>query len=153
MTQLHPYLTFNGNCEEAFEFYKSVFGGEFTFLGRFSEMPESPDYTVSEEDKNKIMHVSLPIDGDYILMGSDAGGDWAPNTVVGNNFSLSLTVASKEEADKLHSQLSEAGTITMPMGDTFWGDYFGMCVDKFGISWMISYNAQQQQEQQHTGKD
>ena len=139
MATTNTYLNFNGNCEEAFNFYKSVFGGEFTYLGRFGEMPGSEESTVSEEDKNKVMHVSLPI-GKSILMGSDTGGDWAPSFVQGNNFSVSVTADSKEEADNLFNKLAQGGQITMPLDNTFWGDYFGMLTDKFGVNWMMSYN-------------
>ncbi|WP_215225635.1 VOC family protein [Echinicola shivajiensis] len=140
MATLNPYLNFLGNCEEAFNFYKSVFGGEFTYLGRFSEMPPQDGVTLSEEESNKIMHVSLPIGSHTILMGSDVGGDWAPQTVIGNNISVSITADTKDEADKLFGGLSNGGQVTMPMADTFWGDYFGMLTDKFGINWMVSFN-------------
>ena len=139
MATTNIYLTFNGNCEEAFNFYKSVFGGEFSYIGRFGEMPESDDYKVSEADKNKIMHVSLSI-GSSILMGSDTGGEWAPNYKQGNNFSISISADSKAEADKIFNALSKDGQVTMPMDNTFWGDYFGMLTDKFGINWMMSFN-------------
>lgn len=144
MATTNTYLNFNGNCEEAFDFYKAVFGGEFNYLGRFGEMPESEEYKVPDSDKNKVMHVSLPI-GSSILMGSDTGGDWAPSFIQGNNFSVSITAESKEEADKLFNALSKEGKITMPLDHTFWGDYFGMLTDRFGINWMISFNEQQQQ--------
>lgn len=140
MTKINPYLTFLGNCEEAFNFYKSVFGGEFTYVGRFSEMPEDPNYKMPEKDKNKIMHISLPISNETILMGSDTGGEWAAKTNIGNNISLSITAGSKEDADKFFNNLSKDGKATMPMSKTFWGDYFGMCTDKFDINWMISFN-------------
>lgn len=139
MATTNTYLNFNGNCGEAFDFYKSVFGGDFNYKGTFGEMPQSDDYTVPEGDKNKIMHVSLPI-GSSVLMGSDTGGDWAPNFKQGNNFSVSVTADSREEADRIFAGLSEEGQVTMPMENTFWGDYFGMLVDKFGINWMISFN-------------
>ena len=109
MTIVNPYLTFLGNCEEAFNFYKSVFGGDFTYLGRFSEMPPQEGATLSEEDKNKIMHVSLPISKETVLMGSDAGGEWGPNTIVGNNITLSITVVSNDDADRFFNQLSGGG--------------------------------------------
>ncbi|MEO7316216.1 MAG: VOC family protein [Ginsengibacter sp.] len=144
MATANVYLNFNGNCEEAFNFYKSVFGNEFTYIGRFGDMPESEDYKVQEESKNKIMHVSLPI-GKSILMGSDTGGDWAPSFLQGNNFSISITGDSKDEADKLFNALAQDGKITMPLDHTFWGDYFGMLTDKFGINWMMSFNEKQQQ--------
>lgn len=141
MTTTNTYLNFNGNCEEAFNFYKSVFGGEFTYIGRFGGMPSSEDYTVPETDKNKVMHVSLPI-GSSVLMGSDVGGDWAPSFKQGNNFAVSISAHNKEEADRIFNFLSTDGQITMPLMHTFWGDYFGMLTDKFGVNWMMSYNKQ-----------
>ena len=141
MATTNTYLNFNGNCESAFNFYKSVFGGEFTYIGRFGEMPETEEYKVPEADKGKIMHVSLPI-GASILMGSDCGGDWAPTFVLGNNFSVSVSADSKEEADQIFNALAVDGKITMPLANTFWGDYFGMLTDQFGINWMMSYNEQ-----------
>ncbi|MGJ5642601.1 VOC family protein [Formosa sp. S-31] len=140
MTILNPYLTFLGNCEAAFTFYKTIFGGEFTYLGRFGDMPPQEGVTISEADKNKIMHISLPINDTTTLMGSDTGGDWGAKIVTGNNISLALGVNSKSEADRLFKALSDGGVVTMPMEDTFWGDYFGMCTDQFNINWMISYN-------------
>jgi PhnB protein len=144
MATTNTYLNFNGNCEEAFNFYKTIFGGEFGYLGHFGEMPESEEYKVPETDRNKVMHVSLPI-GKSTLMGSDIGGAWAPTFKIGNNFSVSITADSKEEADKLFSGLAEGGQITVPLANTFWGDYFGMLTDKFGVNWMMSYNEQSQQ--------
>lgn len=144
MATTNTYLNFDGNCEAAFNFYKTVFGGEFAYIGRFSEMPESEDYKVPEADKNKIMHVGLPI-GNSILMGSDVGGDWAPTFKQGNNFSVSISADSKEEADRIFNALAAGGQVTMPMMPTFWGDYFGMLTDQFGINWMMSYNEQQKQ--------
>lgn len=141
MATVNVYLTFNGNCEEAFNFYKSVFGGEFPYIGRFGDMPPSEDgKQVSEEEKNKIMHVSLPISGETMLMGSDVGGEWSSNFKEGNNFSLSLNADSREEAEKLFNALSEGGMVKMPLEDTFWGAYFGMWTDKFGINWMVNYD-------------
>lgn len=138
MATINTYLNFNGNCLEAFEFYKSVFGGEFHSISRFGEIPPNEEYQVSEENKTKIMHVSLPI-GNTILMGSDVGGEWSPSYVHGNNFSISVAANSKEEADSLFAALAKGGQITMPLNDTFWGDYFGMICDRFGINWMVSY--------------
>ncbi len=140
MATVNVYLTFNGNCEAAFNFYKSVFGGEFPYIGRFGEMPSEDGKQISEEEKNKIMHVSLPISEETMLMGSDTGGEWASNFKEGNNFSLSLNANSREEAEKLFHALSEGGQITMPLADTFWGAYFGMWTDKFGINWMVNYD-------------
>lgn len=143
MTTLNIYLNFDGNCEAAFNFYKSVFGGEFSYLGRFKDMPDTSGHTVTEDEKEKIMHVGLPI-GSSMLMGSDVGGDWAPNFQAGNNFSASLTVDSKEEADRVFAALSFGGIPMMPMENTFWGDYFGMLTDQFGINWMISFPSENQ---------
>jgi PhnB protein len=140
MTTINPYLTFNGNCEQAFNFYKSVFGGEFPYVGRFSEMPPQEGFEIPEEMKNQIMHISLPISEETILMGSDAGEDWGPKNVVGNNISISISTSSKEEADRLFEKLSEGGQVTMPIESTFWGDYFGMCIDQFDINWMVGFN-------------
>ncbi|MEP2774094.1 MAG: VOC family protein [Fulvivirga sp.] len=136
MKNLNPYLTFNGNCEEAFNFYRSVFGGDFTYIGRFSEMPS--EYKVSDKDKNLVMHVTLPLGEHGILMGSDTSTAFGPPVVEGNNFSISIEADSKDEADKLYSRLAEGGKETMPMTDTFWGSYFGMLTDQFGIQWMVS---------------
>jgi PhnB protein len=143
MATVNVYLNFAGNCEEAFNFYKSVFGGEFPYLGRFSEMPvqEGPDFVpMTEEQGNKIMHVSLQISGETAIMGSDTGGEWAPSFKAGNNFAISIKADSKSEADKLFDGLSAGGRVTMPMSKTFWGDYFGMFTDKFEVNWMVSFN-------------
>ena len=140
MATVNVYLTFNGDCEEAFTFYKSVLGGEFPMMSRFSEMPPDAGPPVAPEHANRIMHVSLPISKETVLMGSDTGGEWATNFKQGNNFSISITAESKEEADRFFNGLSEGGQVTMPMDSTFWGDYFGMFSDKFGINWMVSFN-------------
>ncbi len=142
MTTVNVYLTFNGNCKEAFDFYKSVFGGEFPYVGTFGEMPpQEGQPPISDDLKDKIMHISLPISKETILMGSDAGGEWAANYNPGNNFSISISTSSKEEADRLFNGLSSGGQVTMPMNDTFWGAYFGMFIDKFGINWMVGSNS------------
>lgn len=139
MATTNTYLNFNGNCEEAFNFYKSVFGGEFAFIGRFGDMPESDEFQVTEADKSKVMHVSLPI-GASILMGSDNGEQYESGFVKGNNFSVSINADSRAEADQIFNGLSAGGQVTMPMGDTFWGAYFGMFTDQFGINWMVNYD-------------
>ncbi len=140
MATVNIYLNFNGNCEDAFGFYKSVFGGEFSYLGRFKDMPMSENQTViSEEQGNKIMHITLPISQETSLMGCDTDPHWGMPFVQGNNFSISIDSTSKEEADMLFNKLHEGGMSIMPMNQTFWGSYFGMCVDKFGINWMISF--------------
>ncbi len=145
MTTVNAYLTFNGNCEEAFEHYKTVFGGEFTYMGRFKDMPPGEDgNTLSAEEGNKIMHVSLPISAETFLLGSDTGGEWSAGYTPGNNMSVSISTDSNEKADQLYAGLSAGGQSTMPMSNTFWGSYFGMLTDRFGINWMISVDAQQQ---------
>ena len=144
MATVNVYLTFNGNCEEAFNFYKSVFGGEFPYVGKFKDMPQDDENCkqMSEADGNKIMHVSLPISKETSLMGSDTAGEWASHFKEGNNYSISIHAASKDEADKLFNGLSAGGQITMPMNQTFWGSYFGMFTDKFGIHWMVNFDLQ-----------
>lgn len=145
MATVNIYLTFNGNCEEAFNFYKSVFGGDFTYVGRFNEMPpQEGKPAMSEEDGNKIMHITLPISAETCIMGSDTGGEWASNFQAGNNFSISVAADSKADADRFFNSLSEGGQVSMPMADTFWGSYFGMLVDQFGIAWMVGYDAPQE---------
>ncbi len=145
MTTVNIYLTFNGNCEEAFNFYKSVLGGEFSYFGRFSEMPQQEGMPPLPEDMlNQIMHVGLPVSKETTLMGSDTGGEWGHSFVQGNNFSVSINTDSKEKADELFFGLSQGGKVTMPLDFTFWGDYYGMFEDKFGVNWMVSFAPPQQ---------
>lgn len=139
MTTINTYLTFNGNCEEAFNFYKSAFGGDFAHVGKFKDMPENPEFPVSEADKDKIMHISFPISKETILMGSDTGGEWESKYKLGNNFSISINTDTEEEADRLFGELSKDGKVLMPMNKTFWDSYFGSFTDKFGINWMVSF--------------
>jgi PhnB protein len=139
-TSINPYLTFPGNCEDAFNFYKSVFGGKFQYVGRFNEMPTEDGKPMPEAEANKIMHISLPISGDSILMGSDSSDAFGHITTVGNNFSISILAESTAKADKLFNGLAASGNAIMPMSKTFWGSYFGMLVDKFGIQWMVSFD-------------
>lgn len=141
MKAVNIYLTYNGNCKEAFDFYKSVLGGEYSHFNTFGEMPQQEGMPpVKEEDKNKVMHVSLPIGEHTVLMGSDTGGEWAKSFKQGNNFSVSVSTDKKEEADRIFKELSKGGTVMMPMENTFWGSYFGMFTDKFGINWMVSFD-------------
>ena len=138
MTTINVYLTFNGNCEEAFNFYKSVFGGEFGYVGRYKDMPPVDGKTAPESEGNKLMHISLPISKETILMGSDSSDAFGHATVIGNNFSISINTDSRSNADNFFKKLSAGGSSNMPMADTFWGSYWGMLTDKFGINWMIS---------------
>lgn len=137
MVKLNPYIFFTGNCEEAFNFYKSVLGGEFSYMARYSEMPEGSN--VSPDEAAKIMHVSLPLADGTMLMGSDVPISRESMTVIGNNFSLSITPNSEDEARRIFNELSESGNVTMPLDKTFWGSLFGMFTDKFGMNWMIDY--------------
>ena len=138
MEKLNPYLTFPGNCEEAFNFYKSVFGGEVLYVGRFSDISSNEDVLLPEYKLNKIMHISLPIGKEVVLMGSDSGEEWSPEVTVGNNISLSVTAESKEDADRFFQNLCKEGKIIVQIGDVFWGSYYGMCTDKYGVNWMVS---------------
>lgn len=134
MIKLNPYLNFGDNCEEAFNFYKSVFGGEFTFIGKFGDMPG--EMAVNESEANKIMHVSLPV-GDVDLMGSDTPSEFSsPNP--GNNISVSVNVDSVDEANRIFNALSDGGDILIPIDKSFFAQAFGMFVDKFGIRWMVN---------------
>jgi len=142
MPELAPYLNFKGNCEQAFEFYKSVFGGEYATFVRFSEMPPMPGAEMPPHVAKLISHVALPI-GHGILMGSDAPEGSGPPHKQGNNFSISINVESKEEAKKLFNGLSAGGNVTMPLDDAPWGAYFGMWEDKFGINWMVNHDERQ----------
>ena len=138
MTHLSPYLNFMGKTEEAFNFYKSVFGGEFVMLQRFSDTPMKDQ--MQETDLNKIMHVSLMI-GDGVLMGTDALESAGHMLTFGNAVSLTVSVDTREEADRIFNGLLANGKSDMSMTDLFWGAYFGMVDDRFGIKWMISYDA------------
>lgn len=144
MTTINILLNFNGNCEEAFLFYKSVIGGEFAHISRFGEM-EGEAYRVPEDEQNKIMHISLPI-GNSNLMGSDTIPEWVDNFKHGNNFSVAITADSKEQAFHLFSALSKDGQVSVPLNRTFLGYYFGMLVDKFGINWMINFTEATEEE-------
>ena len=138
MAIINPYLNFLGNTEEVFNFYKSVFGGEFSALQRFTGTPGSENLPAA--DKDKIMHVALPISNGSTLMGTDALESMGHSLTLGNNISLSIIAESKEEADKIFNGLSAGGVIEMPIQDMFWGAYFGMFADKFGIRWMVNYD-------------
>ena len=143
MTSVNVYLTFNGNCAEAFDFYKAAFGGDFPYVGKFGEMPQQEGMPpLPESEKNKIMHISLPISRETARMGSDSSEAFGQATVIGNNFSVSINADTKEEGDRLFKELSAGGKVTMPMSDTFWGAYFGMFTDKFDINWMVNVDQQ-----------
>ncbi len=141
MATINPYLTFNGNTEEIFNFYRSVFGGEFTDLTRFKEMYTEDD--LSPGEGQKIMHVALPIGGDSILMGSDTLA-MSGEATVGSNFSIAISPASVEEATRLFNGLAAGGEVTMPLDHAPWGAFFGMLTDQYGIAWMVNYENRQQ---------
>ena len=142
MKSVNPYLNFNGNAEEAFNFYKSIFGGEFQAVQRLSDMPASEGMPpMPESEKKKIIHISLPIGKGNVLMASDVFEAFGQSKVQGDNVHLSLEADTKEEADKVFNALSAGGgNVTMPLAVQFWGSYYGMLTDKFGIQWMMSFN-------------
>ena len=142
MATINPYLNFPGNAEEAFNFYKSVFGGEFAAVQRFKDTPVAD--RAAPEDANKIMHISLPIGKGNILMATDTIESMGHKLTTGNNFHLSLTAESEEEADRLFNGLSAGGQVTMPLQKMFWNAYFGMFNDKFGVQWLVNYDYNQQ---------
>jgi len=137
MTTINPYLNFPGTTEEAFNFYKSVFGGEFSMLQRFKDTPEGGN--LSESDGNKIMHVSLPIAPGYVLMATDALESMGFKLNTGNNTYIAIAPDSRDEATRLFNGLSAGGKIEMDLQDTFWGAYYGAFTDKYGVQWMINY--------------
>lgn len=139
MVQINPYINFNGNAEDAFLFYKSVFGGEFAKIIRFREM-QNPDFPMSENEANKIMHIALPI-GKNVLMANDVPEFMGKTNENENRSKISISVDNKAEADRIFNGLSVGGQIEMPIADSPWGSYFGMFRDKFGIEWMIDYDA------------
>ena len=137
MAQINPHINFNGNAEEAFTFYKSVFGGEFTKIIRFKDI-SSDEFPVPEKEANKIMHIALPI-GKNVLIANDVPEILGPTNENENRSKISISAESKEEADKLFNGLSAGGQIEGPIGDSPWGSYFGMFRDKYGIEWIISF--------------
>jgi len=143
MIKTDVYLNFDGHTEEAFNFYKSVFGGEFTPLMRYSEMTEEnmPGCeALSDADKNKVMHVSLPIGENNMLMGTDSLESMGQKLKMGNNFTISLSFDKEEEATRYFEGLAAGGQVIMPMQKVFWSELFGMLVDQYAVQWMINYN-------------
>lgn len=131
------YLNFNGNAEEAFVFYKSVFGGDFSFVMRFKDTPDGAK--MPEADRDKIMHIALPIPNGFTLMASDVPESFGQKLIFGNNFYVYLETESKAEADRIFGALSAGGKVEMALENTFWGAYYGSVTDKFGVQWMVSY--------------
>lgn len=139
MTTINPWINFNGNAEEAFNFYKSVFGGEFTKVIRLKDL-SSPEFPVEEKDANKVLRIELPI-GANILIGNDIPESMGRVNENENRSKISISAESKEEADRLFNMLSAGGSVEMPIGDSPWGAYFGMFRDKFGIEWMVEFDS------------
>ncbi|NCN28179.1 VOC family protein [bacterium] len=142
MASTSTYLNFSRNTEEAFNFYKSVFGGEFVGgIHRFSEVPQQEGQPpMAETDKNLVMHIALPILGGHMLMGTDAPESMGFKVRFGNNIYINLEPDTKEETDRLFTALSEGGKVEMAMQDMFWGAYYGSCIDKFGVAWMFNFS-------------
>jgi PhnB protein len=138
MALINPHINFNGNAEEAFTFYKSVFGGEFAKIMRFKDLA-SDDFPVPEKEANKIMHIAFPI-GKNVLMGNDVPEILGQVNENENRSKISISAESKEEADRLFKGLSEGGSVEFPIGDSPWGSYFGMFRDKYGIEWMVDFD-------------
>ena len=140
MARVSTYLNFPRNTEEAFNFYKSVFGGEFNGgIHRFSDIPVADGMPpIPDADKNLVMHVELPITGGHVLMGTDAPESMGFNVIFGNSTHINLEPDTREEVERLFKGLSAGGKVTMDLQDMFWGAYFGSCIDKYGISWMFN---------------
>jgi PhnB protein len=138
MAIINPYINFNGNAEEAFNFYKSVFGGEFKAIVRFKDL-ESPEFPVPENEADKIMRIVLPIGGNT-LIANDVPESMGPVSENENRSKIAIAADTKEEADKLFDGLSEGGAVEMPMSETPWGTYFAMFRDKYGIEWTVEFD-------------
>ena len=138
MALINPYVHFNGNAEEAFTFYKSVFGGEFAKIMRYKDL-SSPEFPVTENDANRIMHIALSIGKSNVLLASDVLEIMGQVTENDNRNTISISAESCEEADKLFNGLSEGGKVEMPIADGPFGSYFGMFADKFGVQWMVDF--------------
>ena len=137
MATINPCINLPGTTEDAFNFYKSAFGGEFSAIQRFGETPVADKLSASE--KKKLMHIALPIGKGNVLMGTDALESMGHKLTFGNNYNISIDADSRDEAKSLFDKLSVGGKIETPIHDEFWGAYFGMFTDKFGIRWMINY--------------
>ncbi len=144
--KVNPYLNFDGNAREAMEFYRTVFGGEFDSVMTFGEMTENDDYQVPEEEKERIMHISLPIGDELWIMASDISPSQGHKLIEGNNNYICLVPESKEEGQRIFDQLSKGGEVEMSFEKMFWGDYFASFKDKFGVAWMINWSDNQKSE-------
>ncbi|MCD8030917.1 MAG: VOC family protein [Bacteroides sp.] len=135
MIKLEPYVRYNGTCEEAFQFYKSVLGGEFVYVMRHKDNPEK-DHSLAKEDEEKILHIALPVGDSILLMGADATSD--KPVQIGDDITLAISVQEEEEVRRLFDALSAGGEITLPLQKTFWADLYGEFTDSYGIHWIIS---------------
>ena len=141
MLNINAYLHFMGKTEEAMNFYKSILGGEFTIFGRFRDVPGAEN--MIPEDQKKIMHISLTTKNGTVIMATDSLESMGQQVAFGNNVHLCIQAESEAEVDKLFAALSAGGKVEMPVNKTFWGAYFGMCQDKYGVQWMINYTYNQ----------
>jgi len=142
MAQINPHILFKGNTLDAFEFYRSVFGGSFTQIIRFKDLPHNENQEIPENEGNKIINITLPIGKSTQLMGSDVAEVFMDQELItGNRYTIVINADCREEADHLFNGLSDGGVIEFPLNDSFWGSYFGMFADKFGIQWMIEYKS------------
>lgn len=142
MAQINPHINFNGNAEEAFEFYRSAFGGEFTTIVRYKDLPGGADNKWTEAESNKIMHIALPV-GNNVLMGNDVPSAMGTVNERENRSKISVSAESRKEAEKLFNTLSMGGDVEVPLADSPWGSYFAMFRDKYGIEWMINFDPKQ----------
>jgi PhnB protein len=145
--KISPYLNFDNTTEEAFRFYEKALGGKLTEIHRFGSMPLQEGFELMPEHKALVMHVGPELPGGQVIMASDMIAGMGPRRVVGNNISISVHPDSQQAAERIFSTLAEGGTVTMPIADQFWGDYFGSLTDRFGINWMVNYSAPQTQQQ------
>jgi PhnB protein len=138
--KIHPYLNFGNRTEEAMRFYEKALGGKLTEIHRFGSMPQQDGFELTPEQKTLVMHVGLELPDGQMIMASDMIAGMGPKRVEGNNISISVHPGSKQEADRIFAALAQGGTITMPIANQFWGDYFGSLTDRFGINWMVNYS-------------
>ena len=144
MPRLQPYLNFEGNAQEAMDFYRTVFGGEVSSVVPFREFPIE-GVTISDEEQDRLMHIALPIGDDEVLMASDTLPSLGQKLVQGNNAYITIVPADRDEADRIFAGLSAGGEVEMPIADQAWGDYFGSFKDKFGVMWMVNYSPPREQ--------
>jgi PhnB protein len=138
--KIHSYINFGNRAEEAFRFYQKALGGKLTEIHRFGSMPQQGGFELTPEQKNLVMHVGLELPDGQMIMASDMIAGMGPQRVEGNNISISVHPDSQPDADRIFNALAQGGTITMPIANQFWGDYFGSLTDRFGINWMVNYS-------------